>query len=152
MKTIAPTEVATPLPAPARPKRRWFTILLALVIFLAGAVSGAALTVVVAVNRIQFAIRHPETAPARITTAIARRLDLDESQRERVQAIIATRQREIAAIRGKFQPEIAGQLDGVRNDVSDILDDSQRERWNDLFDQFQARWMPALPATEPNAD
>jgi hypothetical protein len=152
MTTDKPTELAAPLPALASPRRRWLTTVLALVIFLAGAVSGAALTVVVAMNRIQFAIQHPEAAPPRIASTIARRLDLDESQRGQVEAIIARRQKEISAIRRKFQPEIAAELEGVREEVAAVLNNAQRERWEQLFDQFQARWLPALPEKEPKTD
>jgi len=135
-----------PLPPPARRGGRWLTLLLALVVFVAGMASGAALTVHYAVGRLQFAVHHPEVAPARIATTIQRRLGLDDAQTARVEQIMAKRQVEIAAIRRKFQPEIVEQLDSVREEVAAVLDESQRTRWTQLFDQFQERWMPPIPS------
>ena len=118
---------------------------MALVIFAAGMASGAALTVHYAVNRLQFAIHHPETAPARIAAAIGRRLGLDDQQRADVEKIVAKHQVEIASIRRKFQPEIIQQLDSVRDEVSAVLKEPQREKWTQLFDQFKERWLPPVP-------
>jgi len=132
------------LPPPPRP-RRWLAWLLALVVFMAGMASGAALTVHYAVSRLQFAIHHPEVAPARIAGIIQRRLDLSDEQRAQVESVVAKRQVEIAAIRSKFQPEIVAQLDAVRNEVSEVLTESQRAQWTQLFDQFKERWLPAAP-------
>jgi len=148
MNTESSAAESAQLPPPARP-RRWLTWLLALVIFVAGMASGAALTVHYAVNRLQFAIHHPEVAPARIAGIIQRRLDLSDQQRAEVEAVVAKRQVEIAAIRSKFQPEIVVQLDAVRNEVSEVLTEPQRARWTQLFDQFRERWLPAAP---PHSD
>lgn len=134
---------------PGSPRRRWLTIVAALVLFLAGMASGAALTIVFAVNRLQFAIHHPESAPPRIAAAIARRLDLDQAQTSKVEKIIARHQQQILAIRHRLQPEIVAQLDSVREAVAEVLDPSQRERWVELFAQFKERWLPQLPNENP---
>ena len=144
MKSETPSNVSQQLPPPAS-RRRWLTLLLALVIFVAGMASGAALTVHFAVSRLQFAIHHPEAAPPRIAAAIQRRLDLDDAQSAEVEKIIAKHQLEIAAIRRKFQPEIIEQLDSVLDEVAAVLQEPQREKWTTLFDQFQERWLPPMP-------
>jgi predicted Co/Zn/Cd cation transporter (cation efflux family) len=94
---------------------------------------------------LQFAIHHPEVAPARIAATIQRHLRLDDAQTAKVEQILAQRQVEIAAIRSKFQPEIVEQLDSVRDEIAAVLDEPQRAKWTTLFDQFQQRWLP--PAT-----
>ncbi|MGD9632699.1 MAG: hypothetical protein AB7G28_10290 [Pirellulales bacterium] len=137
------------LPRQDAPRRRWLTILMVLVIFLAGMASGAAVTVVYAVNRLQFAIHHPETAPPRIAAAVARRLDLDAEQASRVEAILAAHQQEIMTIRRKFQPEIVAQLNSVRDEVAGVLDAPQRAKWTELFAKFKERWLPQPPAEKP---
>lgn len=139
------TQVSQPLPPPER-RRRWLTILLALVIFAAGVVSGGGLAVLFLVNRLQYAIHHPEVAPARIAATLDRRLGLDDEQEQQVEQIIARHQTEIAAIRRQFQPQIMQQLDQVRDEVAAVLTEPQREKWSQLFEQFQSRWLPALPA------
>ena len=145
MNEVHSSEVSQPLPPPATNRRRWLTVLLALVVFVAGMASGAALTVRFAVHRLQFAIHHPEVAPARIAATLRRRLDLDATQTAQVEKILAKRQVEITAIRRKLQPEIKRQLDAVRDEVAAVLTESQRERWQELFDQFQERWLPPPP-------
>jgi flagellar basal body-associated protein FliL len=138
------SNVSQQLPPPVG-RRRWLTILLSLVIFVAGMVSGAALTVHYAVSRLQFAIHHPEVAPARIAATLQRRLNLDDQQTAQVETIVARRQVEIASIRRKFQPEIVHQLDSVRDEIAAVLKEPQREKWTQLFDQFQQRWLPPMP-------
>ncbi len=138
-------ETTSPLPSPVRGGRRWPALLLALFVFIAGMASGAALTVHLAINRLQFAIHHPEVAPARIAATIQRRLRLSDEQAAQVERIVAKHQVEIAAVRRKFQPEIVEQLSAVRDDVAAVLTESQRERWTALFDQFEDRWLPPAP-------
>jgi len=144
MNPEIPNNVLQPLPPPAG-RRRWLTILLALVVFVAGMASGAALTVHFAVSRLQFAIHHPEAAPPRIAAVIQRRLDLDDQQRAEVEKIVAKHQREIAAIRRQFQPEIVDELDLVRDEIAAVLKEPQRERWTQLFEHFKQRWLPPAP-------
>lgn len=143
----------SPLTTVDAPKRRWTVVALSLVVFLAGMASGAAVTVVYAVNRLQYAIHHPEVAPTRMAAHLARRLDLTNEQRDEIEQIIARRQAAIAVIRRQFQPQVVEQLELVRGEVDDVLDDVQRTRWNELFEQFKKRWLPALPSEEPeNSD
>ena len=144
MNSETPTNASRHLPPPTS-GRRWLTILLALVVFVAGMASGVALTVHFAVNRLQFAIHHPEAAPPRIAAVIQRRLDLDDQQRAAVEKIVAKHQLEIAAIRRQFQPEIVDQLDSVRDEIAAVLTEPQRERWTQLFEQFKERWLPPVP-------
>lgn len=132
------------LSVPAR--RRWPTVALALAIFAAGAVCGAGAAVLVIVNRVQHAIHHPESAPARLANLLQRRLDLDDDQRAKVETLIAARQQEIAAVRRRFQPEIEGQLDQFRSDVDAILTETQRDAWHAAFETFRTRWLPPAPA------
>lgn len=141
----------TDLPTTDPTRRRWTVLVMALVIFLAGMASGAAVTVVYAVNRLQYAIHHPEVAPARIAATLSRRLDLTVEQRDEIEKIIARRQTEIAAIRRQFQPQVVDQLESVHAEVAAVLDDAQRAKWTQLFDQFKKRWLPSMPDEESAA-
>jgi Spy/CpxP family protein refolding chaperone len=151
MNNVADSNLKEPLPPAERKQRRWPVILAALVIFLAGMASGAAVTVVYAVNRLQYAIHHPEAAPARIAATLARRLDLTDEQRAQVEEIVARRQVEIAAVRRQFQPAMVEQLESVRDEVAGVLDEDQRAKWTRLFEQFKERWLPATPADGPKS-
>jgi predicted Co/Zn/Cd cation transporter (cation efflux family) len=142
MNVETASSLPSPLPPSARGGHRWLTLLLAFCIFVAGMASGAALTVHLAMNRLQFAIHHPEVAPARIAATIRRRLGLNEEQAAQVERIIDTHQVKISAIRRNFQPAIVEELSSLRDEIAEVLTDPQRERWTKLFNQFEERWLP----------
>jgi hypothetical protein len=136
---------AQQLPAPVK-RRRWRTVLLALLIFAAGLASGAAVTVAVAVHRLQHLIHHPEEAPGRVAARLGRRLGLDDAQKAKVEAIVAKRQAELMTLRGEIQPRLMEQLRLLREEIGEVLTGPQRERWERMFDEFRERWLPAIPA------
>jgi hypothetical protein len=137
--------ISDSLPPAPLPRRRWLTALLGMLIFVAGAACGAGFTVVVVANRVQHAIQHPEEAPPRIAARLKWRLGLDDDQQAKVEAIVAKHQVELLAIRREFQPKVVDQLEQVRDEISGVLNDSQRERWTKLFDEVRERWLPAMP-------
>jgi hypothetical protein len=138
------------LPSVDRPRRRWVTLLLALMIFVAGLVCGAGLTIVTAVHRLQYAIHHPEDAPARVATTLKRKLGLDDKQRGQIEKIIARRQVELNAIRREFQPKVMDQLTQIRDEIGGVLNETQREHFTKMFDDIRDRWMPPIPPEAKN--
>jgi Spy/CpxP family protein refolding chaperone len=138
------------LPAPL-PRRRWVTVLAAVLIFCAGLASGVGLTVVVAVHRLQHAIHHPEEAPERVAKLLQHRLKLDDKQTSQIEAIVAKRQVELTAIRQKFHPQIAEQLDELHKEIGEVLTAPQRERWATMFSEFRERWLPPAPPAAQDA-
>lgn len=147
MNESTPTSAAGALPPPVAGRRRWATVLLAAVIFAAGLVSGVGLTIVVAVHRLQYAIHHPDEGPARITAVLRRRLGLSEEQAHQVEAIVARRQADLAAIRRRTQPEVMRELEQVRAEIGAVLTADQRARWLRLYEEYRERWMPPLPVS-----
>ena len=51
------------------------------------------------------------------------------------------------AIRREFQPKVVDQLDQIRAEIGDVLNDSQRERWTKMFDDLRDHWLPPIPPT-----
>jgi hypothetical protein len=145
MTNEASPNLSLQLPAP-EPRRRWVTVLAAVLIFGAGLASGVGLTVVVAVHRLQHAIHHPEEAPSRVATMLQRRLRLNDEQKSQIEAIVAKRQAELTAIRRQFHPQVAKQLDELHKEIGDVLTEPQRERWAKMFSEFRERWLPPPPA------
>lgn len=150
MNVESPDDAGTVLPAPAK-RRRWLTVLLALLIFGAGLASGAALTVAVAVHRLQYIVHHPEEAPARIAARLVRRLGLDEQQKVKVEVILAKRQQKLMTLRGQFRPQVVEQLNLLRAEIGEVLTEPQRERWQRMFDELRERWLPGAEAAKPQA-
>lgn len=145
MTNVEPVFPNNHLPEPPPRRRRWLSVVLALVIFAAGFVCGTGLTVIVVVNRIHNAIHNPQVAATQVSAAIDRRLGLNDSQREKVEAIVARRQQNLAAIRRQVQPEVEAELNELRDEVAGVLDESQQKEWQTLFDRFRTRWLPKLP-------
>jgi len=144
MTSEASGSAAAPLPT-APKRRRWLTVLLAILIFGAGAVSGAAVTMAAFVHRMQFVLHHPEGLPGRIVSRLERSLNLDEAQKPKVEAIVAKRQEAMMGLRREFEPHLMKEMDTLRAEVGDVLTPPQRERWERMFDSFRARWLPSLP-------
>jgi hypothetical protein len=136
------TELLPPAPPP---RRRWLTALFGILIFVGGTACGAGLMLLVVDKRIQHAIHHPEEAPQRIATRLKWWLGLDADQRAKVEAIVSKHQVELMKIRREVQPKVVEQLGQVRDEISGVLTDSQRERWMKLYDEVRDRWLPAMP-------
>jgi hypothetical protein len=131
------------LPAP-RP-RRWRSLLLALLIFVSGAIVGGGLTVIRARHGAWWAIHHPEEAPPRIAAHLRWKLGLSDDQTQQVEAIVRKRQQALQAIRREVHPRVMAELDRVEADIDYVLNDSQRAKWHALFTKLRERWIPPLP-------
>jgi hypothetical protein len=138
-----PPQAPAGLPAP-RP-RRWRSLLLALLIFVSGAIVGGGLTLIRARHGMWWAIQHPEEAPTRIAARLRWKLGLSDDQTEQVEAIVRKRQQDLQAIRREVHPRVIGELDRVEAEIDYVLNDSQRAQWHVLFARLRERWIPPLP-------
>jgi hypothetical protein len=139
---------AEPLPVVRKPRRRWLSVLLGVLIFGGGFATGVGFTIVTAVHRLQYTIHHPEEAPARVAAMLKRKLGLDEAQAAKVESAVAKHQAALAAIRREFQPQVMEQLRQIRDEIGECLNPKQREHWYKMFDDVRDRWLPALPAAD----
>ena len=145
-----PGQAASTLP-PVRPRRRWLTALLAVVLFLGGMFFGAALMVIVILNRVQYAIHHPEEAPARMTKRLAKTLKLTPKQAGQVRQVLERRYAAAQEIRRDVYPRVEAELNKVQQEIGETLSDKQRTKWQDLFTRLRQRWMapPPPPRDQP---
>ena len=153
MTEQAPAESTRPtaLSAPPRRRRLWVRVLLFLVIFACGGATGVGLTLLTLRNRVLHAIHHPEEMPARVAASMRRPLNLTDGQVADIQKILARRQRALQELRRRFQPQVESELERVEQEVSEVLDESQRARWRRQFGQLRATWVPAMPSQRPDA-
>jgi hypothetical protein len=132
----------------ARPRRRrWVSLLLALVILICGIAIGAAGTIHVLHRHLQYAIHHPEGVPAHLASRLRSNLDLSAEQTSRVEGIVRVRQEQIQQIRLRFQPEFEAQLDGIEKDIAGVLTARQAAQWHDWVAEKRRLWLPPLPKT-----
>ncbi|MDH3716754.1 MAG: hypothetical protein OES79_01410 [Planctomycetota bacterium] len=135
---------------PGRGRSRvWTTVLLAVVIFVAGAAVGGGATVLVGLRRLEHALQHPQMMPQRITDRLTRRLDLSPDQAARVRQIVTQRQATFEEIRREMYPRVTAELDRARDEIAEVLTDEQRAQWQRLFEKTRRRFRPPPPR---NAD
>jgi hypothetical protein len=138
-----PTGETTLPPAP-RP-RRWLRVVMALVLFASGFVVGAGATLITVRNRVLHAIHHPEEGPPRVAAKLRRKLDLTDEQTRRVEEILRARQLALQAIRREAWPRVEVELDRVRREVAEVLDEQQRREWEERFAYLRETWIPPVP-------
>jgi hypothetical protein len=120
-----------------------------LVIFGSGMVVGAGMTLVMIRAAALHRIHHPEKTPAAMAARLRRPLRLDDQQVKQVEQIFIRRQRSLEDLRRRVQPEFEIELDQIRQQVGEVLDEKQRERWFRHFDRLRRTWVPAMPAERP---
>ena len=130
---------------PVARRRRWVSILLALVIFGSGCIAGGAAALLIVRNRIREAVRHPELAPTMVANVLRRKLALDEEQTQAVEAILRTRHE---AFRRQMHPRATAELQRVEKEVAEVLTPAQQTKWEALLDEWRSNWVPPPPSAE----
>jgi len=130
---------------PPRPRHRWLRVVLWLTVFGSGFVAGTGMTLIGVRKGMLDAIHHPETMPKKAAQRLRRPLQLSEDQVQRIEQIIRDRQQSLQQIRIRVQPEVEAELDVINREISQVLDDKQRAKWNQIFHQLRKTWLPQLP-------
>ncbi len=130
---------AVPSPPPRR-KRGWLlNLLLGLLIFSCGAVTGGGVALHIAWNRVTATLQHPEQAPEGAAKRLTRILRLDDKQAAEVKAILEHRFQDIAALRREMGPRVDEEVQAIRDEISAVLRPDQVQRWEKLFDTLRPR-------------
>ena len=116
--------------------KRWKSILGVLLVFLLGALAGAAVMHRVGRQSVEAALSGRGGATADfVVRRLSRSLDLDPAQQDQVRAIVAETRRDIVEIRKPVQGQIEAAFERSRVRVRAILRPDQQEK----FDHFQAK-------------
>jgi Spy/CpxP family protein refolding chaperone len=115
--------------------KRWKSIVGVLLVFLLGAIAGAAVVYRVGHQRVDAVLSGRGGATVDlIVRRLTRSLDLDPAQRDQVRAIVTETRRDIVEIRKPVQPQIESAIERSRVRVRAILRPDQQEK----FDRIQA--------------
>jgi hypothetical protein len=133
---------------PPRPRRRWLRWLLWAIVFGSGFVAGAGLTLIGVRKGLLESIHHPETMPKKVAERLRKPLQLSPEQMRRIEQIVAERQQVLLQIRVRVQPEVEAELDVIQREIAKVLDEKQRVKWEQLFDQLRRTWLPPMPQAE----
>lgn len=131
--------------APLPKRRRWPTIVLALVLLVSGIAIGSGLTVLVVLRRVHDRLHHPEQLPADATAYLRWWLELNDEQAESVEATLRERRARILELRRRFQPELEEQIDRIEEEVGAVLKPEQKEKWTQWYRAKRRLWVPPLP-------
>jgi len=133
-----------PLTKPHR--RRLWTILLALAIFVCGILVGGGLTFKVITSGYKRSFQDPAVLAEQITHRMKRRLDLTDDQAIQVRRIILEQQKALQALRKELRPRLDGQIEKTRQELTAVLTPEQARKWEKRFGHIQRFWLPPLPA------
>jgi hypothetical protein len=122
---------------------RWRTILLGLLILMAGIVIGASGTVTHLSAQHAAPADQPELLVEQMVQRLGRDLDLTPRQRQLVEPLLYQHYCELRNIRAEVQPRIAAQLEELDSEISSLLDDSQSARWQRKVQRLEENF-PAL--------
>ena len=115
--------------------KRWKSIVGVLLVFLLGALAGAAVMHRVDRQRVEAVLSGRGGATADlIVRRLTRSLDLDPAQRDQVRAIVTETRRDVVEIRKPVQAQVEAAIERSRARVRAILRPDQQEK----FDRIQA--------------
>ena len=132
-----------PTPPVVRPRRRriW-SILLALVIFISGVLVGGGLSFKLVTGGFKKYFQDPAVSAERITQRMKRQLDLTEEQAVQVRRIIFEQQNSFQSLRKQIRPQLDAQIEKTRRELAAVLTPEQARKWEKRFDRFMKFWLP----------
>ena len=145
---MSETPGSLPPPAnivPRRPRRRWVSVLLYLVLFASGIAIGSGATLIITYKVVQYRLRHPERLPDRAVERLKKPLDLSNQQAVEVRSIIRSHLIRLQALRRQWQPQLDAELDSLEADVAAVLKPEQAEKWHKIAREKRQSWLPPLP-------
>ena len=139
-------ETEKPNEAFAKPRRRrLWTILFALIIFICGVLVGGGLSFKIVTAGYKRAFQDPDFLAEKIIRRMERRLDLNSDQVKKVREIILEQQRAFHALHKEFRPRLNSQIEKTRKELAKVLTPEQAQKWEKTFARIQRFWLPPLP-------
>lgn len=130
------------------PRRRRLQLLaMGLILLLSGLVIGASGAIVVVRHIALTVVQDPDRVPEFLERRFTRTLNLDVTQQAQIEAILSHHHQLVLEIRRENRPRIDALIESLHSEVSAILDEQQRAKWNKRFDAIRANWQPRLPET-----
>ena len=133
---------------PSAPPSPWRMLLLGLIILMCGIIIGSAATIAAERRALLRVAQHPGELSVRAADRLARRLDLTEQQRGRVEAILTERLQRLAQLRQRVRPDVDRELNALEEEVAAVLDERQQQRWRRDFTRLRELIQPPMPYSE----
>jgi len=121
--------------------KRWKSIVGVLLVFLLGALAGAAVEHRIVRQSFENVLSGRGGATVDlIVRRLSRSLDLDPAQRDQVRAIVTETHRDIGEIRKPVQARVEAAIDRSRARVREILRPAQQEKFDRIQAERRKRW------------
>ncbi len=140
---MEPEKPNIPITKPRR--RRVWTILLALAIFICGVLVGGGVTFKIVTVGYKRAFQKPDVLAEKITRRMERRLNLSSDQVKQVREIVLEQQRAFQTLHKEFRPRLDSQIEKTRGELAKVLTPEQMQKWEKTFARIQRFWLPPLP-------
>lgn len=126
----------------ARP-RLWVLVLVLIIVFVCGGISGGFIAIHKARGHIQTMLTDPDRAKDQIVRELTSKLSLDEDQALQVKEIVQRRHTAIVAIRTETAPKVLKEFDGMENEMLEILNDDQKKKFLNFTKLVRNVFLPA---------
>jgi len=123
----------------------WRTAFFGLVILIAGIVIGGASISIYMTHRITRPPRGPEFNSLQVIPPLRRNLNLSKEQSDKIKPIIDGSMKKLRDIREDARTEIESTLQQMNKEISSILTETQRQKWQRELDRLQRELRPGGP-------
>ena len=117
----------------------WLVIAL---VFVAGFTAGVVVTRGMTRHFVREAVANPDRMRDLIERRMAARLKLDEAQRTKMHGILVDSQRQLHELRGEFAPRFTRIMTNSGGQISVILNEEQRARFEKFREENRELWSP----------
>lgn len=120
-------------------------------VFLLGAVTGASVWHLIAARRTtdMFDAAEQGSRHGVFLWSLERKLDLNDDQRDKIDAILKAYDVEVGAVAPPPDPRVAALRDKMRDEIRAVLDDKQRKRFDEIIarhDEVRGKNRKAAPS------
>jgi hypothetical protein len=122
----------------------WRTAFFGLVILIAGIVIGGASISIYMTHRTTRPERGPEFNSLQVIPPLRRNLNLSQEQSNKIKPIIDGSMKKLRDIRENARTEIESTLQQMNKEISKILNDTQRQRWQREVNRLQRELRPGV--------
>ncbi len=120
----------------------WVQVLVLLVVFIAGGVAGSMVTTRVIHSRMEDYRQQAPIFSEDIVMRLRMRLALSDEQAIDVQKIIEKRHAKMVEYRSEGSQKMHTEFDAMVEEVADVLDELQAQRWRGIADHVRRTYLP----------
>jgi len=121
------------------------SILLLVLVFFAGGVTGVVVTRAVVRHMVREAILHPDRVQTVMERTLTRRLRLDDEQQVKLHQILLDAHGQLQALRQQYRPQLAEVFSNANEQITLLLTPEQQAR----FEKLKSENRPLLQVMQP---